>query len=167
VTATGKSSLPQRTSKRSGYSRRPCIGPPRRIRGGRLEFCTTKSVGGRCYGKPGIGCAVIAARREWMAGLSRPSRRKERTKEIQAQLLAKQYRPQAVRRVFIPKGRGHFRALGIRLFRTASFKARSVLYSNRFSKRTFAKGRMGFGRGVVVVMRLRRFGSGSPTVTAM
>ena len=31
---------------------------------------------GRCYGKPGIGCAVIAARRVWMAG---PSRRRERS----------------------------------------------------------------------------------------
>ena len=32
---------------------------------------------------------------------------------IQAELVAKQYRPVAVRRVFIPKGRGRFRALGI------------------------------------------------------
>ena len=32
---------------------------------------------------------------------------------IQAELVAKQYRPVAVRRVFMPKGRGRFRALGI------------------------------------------------------
>ena len=40
--------------------------------------------------------------------------------------------------------------------RTGSFKGRSVWYSSRFSKRIFAKGRMGFDRGVVVGMRSRR-----------
>jgi len=58
----------------------------------------------RNRGAPGVDGRTIEA--------IKAQREVEFIKEIRAQLLAK-HRPRAVRRVFIPKGRGRFCALGI------------------------------------------------------
>ncbi|MBV8137413.1 MAG: hypothetical protein JO121_17550 [Deltaproteobacteria bacterium] len=70
-------------------------------------------------------------------------------REIQAQLVAKQYRPRSVRRVFIPKGRGRFRALGIPVVRDRVVQGAVRLVLEPIFEANFCEGSYGFrpGRG--------------------
>ena len=114
VTAAGKSPLAQRTVKKVRVLQktlyRAAKENPRRTFGVLYDkVCRWEVLWEAWYrvrrnrGAPGVdGREAIKAQGE-VAFI----------KEIQAQLVAKQYRPRAVRRVFIPKGLGRFRALGI------------------------------------------------------
>jgi RNA-directed DNA polymerase len=64
-------------------------------------------------------------------------------KEIQAQLVAKQYRPQAVRRVFIPKGRGRFRALRIPVVQDRVIQGAVRLVAEPIFETNFCEGSYG------------------------
>ena len=68
---------------------------------------------------------------------------------IQAELVAKQYRPVAVRRVFIPKGRGRFRALGIPVIKDRIIQGAVRLVLEPIFEANFCEGSYGFrpGRG--------------------
>jgi hypothetical protein len=70
-------------------------------------------------------------------------------RDIQAALLAKQHRPRAVRRVFIPKRRGRFRALGIPVVQDRVIQGAVRLVIEPIFEANFCEGSYGFrpGRG--------------------
>src|SRR6516225_9077211 len=113
VTATGTSPLAQRTIKKVRVLQetlyRAAKENPRRTFGVLYDkVCRWEVLWEAWYrvrrnrGAPGVDGRTIEA--------IKAQGEVEFIKEIQAQLVAKRYRPLALRRVFIPKGQGRFRA---------------------------------------------------------
>ena len=152
MTATGTSSLAQRTIKKVRVLQetlyRAAKENPRRTFGVLYDkACRWEVLWEAWYrvrrnrGAPGVDGRTIEA--------IKAQGEVEFIREIQAQLVAKQYRPLAVRRVFIPKGRGRFRALGIPVVKDRIIQGAVRLVIEPIFEANFCEGSYGFrpGRG--------------------
>jgi hypothetical protein len=170
VTAAGKSSLAQRTIKKVRVLQETLYlaakENPRRTFGVLYDkVCQWEVLWEAWYrvrrnrGAPGVdGRTIEAIKAQGEVAF---------IKEIQAQLLAKQYRPQAVRRVFIPKGRGRFRALGIPVVQDRIIQGAVRLVLEPIFEANLCEGSYGFRPGRGCRDAIAGFGSGLPTVTDM